>query len=501
MQIPYKYSIFPDQPQYPKIKLEIQLWTLPYTIKIIDLSYHQRPELIDYDKLAEQADGFILRAAYGTGVDGKWEGQDPALNTHYDELCVKRGKPCGVYHYIVAYKRISDQVTVMKNAVEGKKLHLGMWCDAELEKNAEPLKAEHIISYMTEAEARIGKFEGIYNGHWCWMDIMGEHEADYSHKKLWMSAYTASPDNYIPHGWDKWWLWQYTSSARLPGYNRNLDVSYFYGDRQAFNNWIGDKMLLEIEPLSQVDPQWKSIQLGTSNKTIGSHGCVITSATMMLRHFGINMNPAELNTWLKANGGYHNQNLFVWGVLSKLSPNISFGYRYGYAALDKIDEKLNQGRPVFINVDYYPNTPAIDEHWSLVVGKENGSYIINDPKDGRQLKFEDRYGDPRKKIYNVCTYNFTGVIQPPIEDPVEEANVLYRVRVKITNLVIRNAPDKNATVVQKYAHGEYDVFEEKNGYGRIGTNRWISIDPEYVEKIDNRLDILWKAHPSLHGDV
>lgn len=480
----YKYSVFPDQPQYPELKLELPLMASPYTIKIIDLSYHQRPESINYDELAKQADGFILRASYGIGVPGKWQGTDPAFNKHYEELCVKRGKPCGAYHYIVAYESISDQVTVMKNAVAGKKLRLGMWCDVELEKGADPLKAEHVIAYMTEAEARIGKFEGIYNGHWCWMDIMGEHEAAYSHKKLWMSVYTASPDNYIPHGWDKWWLWQYTSLARLPGYYGNLDVSYFYGDRQAFDNWIGDNMILDIAPLSQIDPRWKNIRLGTSSSTIGSHGCLITGITMMLNHLGLDIDPARLNEWLVANGGYSKGNLFVWGSVARLLKGLTFAYRYNGAYLDKIDEQLALKMPAIVHVDYNPLTPYIDEHWIAVIGKQDGSYIVNDPRNGNQFKFESMYGAPSKGIFHVCTYNFVASTEPG-----EEEDMLFEVKVKISDLVIRSGPGKLYPVVYRYASGVYGILEVKKDafsgmeFGRIDTNKWICIDPNYVEKI------------------
>lgn len=36
---------------------------------IIDISYWQNPELINYDKLAQQIGGVILRAAYGLKAD------------------------------------------------------------------------------------------------------------------------------------------------------------------------------------------------------------------------------------------------------------------------------------------------------------------------------------------------------------------------------------------------------------------------------------------------
>lgn len=69
--------------------------------------------------------------------------------------------------------------------------------------------------------------------------------------------------------------------------------------------------------------------------------------------------------------------------------------------------------------------------------------------------------------------------------------MLYRVRVKtgITQLVIRSGPSKNASVVFRYASGEYDIYEEKfdavSGklYGRIDANRWLCIDPAFVDRL------------------
>lgn len=481
----YKYSIFPDQPQIPEVKLETTLWAVSYSIKIIDISYHQDPNKINYDDLAKSADGFILRAAYGTGVEGKWYGTDPAFEKHYNELWVKRGKPCGAYHYIVAYKPIPEQVEVMYNAVNGKKLLLGLWCDVELEKNAEPLEAKHVIEYMTLAEAKMGIF-GIYNGHWCWMDIMGQHEAKYASRKLWMSAYTSSPDNYIPHGWNRWWLWQYTSTARLPGYYGNLDVSYFYGSREEFNKWIGGNVLLDITPLSQKDPRWGSLKLGTSPSTISAYGCLITCVSMMLRYFGFDTDPAQLNENLKRNGGYHKQNLFVWGSLTPLYPGVKHLYRYEPVLFDKIDEQLKLSRPVIVEVDGSPASSVIDEHWILIVGKDGGDYIINDPIDGRRMRFGERYGDYRSKIYIANTYSFSGEVPPPVVTPPQEDEViLYKVRVLIKDLVIRSGPGTLYPVVYRYASGEYGILEEKNNYGRIDATRWISLDPRYVEKVSD----------------
>ena len=258
-----------------------------------------------------------------------------------------------------------------------------------------------------------------------------------------------------------------------------MDLDVWMGTEAEWETFKGDQpmtdILLDIAPLSQMDSRWRYEKLGTSSSTIGGYGCLITSASMMLKYFGFDTDPSRLNKLLIENGGYHDGNLFVWDSLAKIFPGVSFGTRYSYAALDKVDAQLQAGKPVIIHVDFVPSTPAIDEHWVLVVGKQGSDYIINDPRDGMQIKFEDRYGDPKTKIFHVCTYNYEKQSEP-----------LYRVRVTINNLLIRGGPGTSYPVVYRYASGEYDVFEERDGYGRIGAGRWIAL--AYTERIGASLE-------------
>ena len=68
----------------------------------------------------------------------------------------------------------------------------------------------------------------------------------------------------------------------------------------------------------QCDPKWSSNPLGTSSNTICSAGCLMSSASMALAGTGHDSNPATLNDWLKANGGYVSGDLFVWASINKL---------------------------------------------------------------------------------------------------------------------------------------------------------------------------------------
>ena len=107
---------------------------------IIDISNYQLPEKIDYDELAESVDGVIIRSSYGTGVEWKGWGNspDPSFDTHYQEFTA-RGVPVGSYHFLVEYKTVDEQIAIVKRALDGKTLPLGIWNDVELESGAEAL--------------------------------------------------------------------------------------------------------------------------------------------------------------------------------------------------------------------------------------------------------------------------------------------------------------------------------------------------------------------------
>jgi hypothetical protein len=68
----------------------------------------------------------------------------------------------------------------------------------------------------------------------------------------------------------------------------------------------------------QCDPRWAKEQLGTSNNTICTAGCLISSASMALAGTGHKFNPSTLNKWLKSNEGYINGDLLVWTAINLL---------------------------------------------------------------------------------------------------------------------------------------------------------------------------------------
>ena len=201
---------------------------------IIDISFYQAPSAIDYDLLAENVSGVILRACYGI-----WK--DTAFDRHYAEFTA-RGVPVGAYHYIIGSAPMNFQATAFNNAIDGKVLKLGCWIDVEDTREGTRLYRDQVLIYAEEQPDM-----GIYTSKGAWNAIMGG--AYLTDRKLWVAHYTSNPYPLLPTGWDSWWLWQFTSSGRLAGYAGNLDCNRFNGDDADFAAWVGIEQPAPIEKL------------------------------------------------------------------------------------------------------------------------------------------------------------------------------------------------------------------------------------------------------------
>jgi hypothetical protein len=81
--------------------------------------------------------------------------------------------------------------------------------------------------------------------------------------------------------------------------------------------------MIQLRPLSQIDPQWKDKKLGASDLTIGTCGCLLTSMTMVADAFGLDETPASMNDRMLAIGGFAGV-----GVRPQFLPKIIPGTSY-----------------------------------------------------------------------------------------------------------------------------------------------------------------------------
>lgn len=417
---------------------------------IIDISKWQSPNLINYDVLAPQIDGVILRIGVGTN-------KDTAFEQHYQEFS-SHGISIGVYHVPVT-PRPDLQAALVVSAIQGKNI-TDVWADVE----ASYQTRAGVNAYIPVMEAALGYQMGIYTSKSKWLEVM-QNEPRWADRKLWIAAY-GYPEPPLPPAWTEYALWQYTSSGRLNGYNDVLDmnrlgvvedepeppvddvlfearatapanlrvrsgpaITYpisapslplgtivdvfeisngWY--RHSGRGWSDKTWLKKIEdepeppiiqgayygPLYwQRDPRWKDKPLGTSG-TIGSYGCVMTAETNVLNQLGIVTNPVVNNAWRTANGGYHNGNLIVWEKVSEQHPDIIWEGKTWNPTDAQIKQKIAAGCPLVMLVDHNEGTPVLDEHWvnSIPSPADDDAIWIHDPWNNLTIRLRDRYKKP-----------------------------------------------------------------------------------------------------------
>ena len=158
---------------------------------IIDISFYQNPSALDYDLIAANVSGVILRFCYGTY-------KDIYVERHYAELSA-RGVPLGGYHYIIGSQPMDAQANAFNTATAGKELKLWCWTDVEDTRAGTKLSRQNVLDY-----AALRPDMGIYTSKGAWQEIMGG--AYLTDRKLWVAHYTSNPYPLLPTGWTSWWL-------------------------------------------------------------------------------------------------------------------------------------------------------------------------------------------------------------------------------------------------------------------------------------------------------
>ena len=165
----------------------------PVYDKVVDISEHQQPSKINYDKFSSDIDGAILRTSI-TDADTLDIREDYALEDHYRELN-NRGVPLGYYHYSRAINNDEAirEANYVSNLIKNKNVSLPVYIDIEDNKR----QAKASVGKISEAaEAfilamnRNGYVAGIYSYPWfannyLTRDVRNKYEfwiADYSSK-------------------------------------------------------------------------------------------------------------------------------------------------------------------------------------------------------------------------------------------------------------------------------------------------------------------------------
>ena len=164
-----------------------------------------------------------------------------------------------------------------------------------------------------------------------------------------------------------------------------------------------------VPVFNQGDKEWGGSRLGNS-KTISRAGCAISACAMAVSKMsGQTITPGEMDKHLDSKGGYSGDNVHFdkVGSSANVNPPVKSVRRSGMSVAE-IDRELAAGRPVVIGVDYHKGGNAAGtDHWMTVTGKNaDGSYNVNDPAGGNQIKMCAEGGTLRAT--DGKPYRFTG---------------------------------------------------------------------------------------------
>ena len=197
---------------------------------IMDVSRHQGT--IDWAKVkaSGKIDGVMLRAM-GNSAAGKPSAPytDPTFARNYSE-CKRLGIPVGVYGYFKATNKAQadKELAMLHKLLVGKTLQLPVAVDIEdkaqqaLGKSALTDLAAYCLSTVQSWGVYAMLYTGLYFGQ-TYLYMGGAALKPYD---VWLAAYRSTkPSPGWPFG-----MWQYTSTARVPGVSTNVDLSHAYKD-------------------------------------------------------------------------------------------------------------------------------------------------------------------------------------------------------------------------------------------------------------------------------
>lgn len=203
-------------------------------LKGIDISKYQSN--IDLSKI--DTDFVIVKATEGVGYT------DKCCDKLYQQA-KKLGKKLGVYHFArpdlgntaiaEADYFVKETLGYHKEAIlvldwERGNLKNVTWAKQWLDRVYEKTGVKPLI-YMSASVMRSADWSSVVKADYgLWVANYGANNGSANE-----SAFNKYPLKY----WAFYALWQYTSVGRLSGYNGNLDLNYFSGDKSAWDKYAG----------------------------------------------------------------------------------------------------------------------------------------------------------------------------------------------------------------------------------------------------------------------
>lgn len=229
---------------------------------IIDISHHQDPSKIDYNKLAKQVELVIIRTQYGSRMI------DKHYKTHHKEF-QKRGIPTAAYAWVRGVSIEDMKVEAIDFYNRTKEYNPCFWF-LDVEENSMEDMRSGVSAYIAKLRELGAEKVGIYVGHHLYKDFnLNLDEVD----AIWIPHYGENDGavNSVPlYDCD---IHQYTSKGKLEGYNGDLDLNRIISDKPLpFFTGVSEQKYVTIEEFEQFKKEFEILKGSIINVLKGSEG-------------------------------------------------------------------------------------------------------------------------------------------------------------------------------------------------------------------------------------
>jgi hypothetical protein len=186
--------------------------------------------------------------------------------------------------------------------------------------------------------------------------------------------------------------------------------------------WVWGDHVISTPALThflQTDENWKRKELGigsgwfmgVDNGGKVMSGCAITSAAMVFKAYGCDVDPGRLCDWANQHGAFAGTtgNVSFPALVGYDPAKVKWGGREDWSKMPADLDYLRRQ----IDKDYLPivKVRKYGGHWIVLCGYQADDFLILDPLGGYAGEsFCDKYGDPARNILACCLY--IGTIVP-----------------------------------------------------------------------------------------
>lgn len=196
---------------------------------------------IDWDKVKASGliSGVMLRALGNSAEDKPSKPYiDPQFARNYAE-CQRLGIPCGVYYYCKAVNtaEADAELDLLRKVLTGKTVQLPVAVDIEDRYVQAPLDKQTLTDIAAHALGTVerwGFYAMLYVGLKFAQTELYMGGAALCKYDVWLARYPSDKSKTKPEDKPKtdfsFGMWQYTSTASVPGVSVNVDLSHAYKD-------------------------------------------------------------------------------------------------------------------------------------------------------------------------------------------------------------------------------------------------------------------------------